>query len=315
VNYTIAKVLSLSAVVCLLSLMLPAGSGRVHAEDASIVRATRVDGAVMKNSAPLKEGDVIQRDDKLETKANSGAVLTWSNGSMLEVYPDTAITLKGVIFESDRKLEKSLLALDKGRVFVKAQVPENIFCQFEISAGGATARTQGAEFAMKYDDAAKTSIFWSLLGAVIIETDTRKARVEGGQQATVKAGANPETPAPMSDKMKDSLLKTSKRLGGSLLVEEESASPGGPLSLKIGGVMNRRGNAPYTVKFKALTKGGSGKIKSIDWSFGDGESASGKEAQHTFTQGVYVVVVQIQDENGQKATAQINISVEENCGC
>jgi hypothetical protein len=119
----------------------------------------------------------------------------------------------------------------------------------------------------------------------------------------------------MTENMKESLNKTSKRLGGSLLVEDDSSSSGGPLSVKIGGVMNRRGNAPYYVKFKALTKGGSGKLKSIRWSFGDGESASGREAQHSFTQGVYVVVVQVEDENGQKVTAQINISAEENCNC
>jgi PKD repeat protein len=99
------------------------------------------------------------------------------------------------------------------------------------------------------------------------------------------------------------------------LVEEETSSTGGPLRIKIGGVKNRRGNAPYAVKFKALIKGGSGRIKSVTWSFGDGESASDKEAQHMFTQGVYVVIVSVEDDNGQKATAQINISVEENCGC
>lgn len=58
-------------------------------------------------------------------------------------------------------------------------------------------------------------------------------------------------------------MKTSKRPGGSLLIEEETTSIGGPLKVKIGGVKNRRGDAPYTVKFKAITSGGSGKIKSI----------------------------------------------------
>ena len=47
-----------------------------------------------KNGVALKEGDVIQRDDKVETKANSVAILTWSNGSMVEIYPETSFTFE-----------------------------------------------------------------------------------------------------------------------------------------------------------------------------------------------------------------------------
>lgn len=314
-KHAMEKVLILSVVICSILFMLTAGAVPARADDASVVRASRVDGNVTKNGVPLKEGDIVQRDEKIAAGANSAALLTWSNGSMVEVYPETTLVLRGVMYEGDRKLEKSLLTLEKGRVFVKAQVPENLFSHFEINAGGISVMTQGAEFAFKYDEGEKKSTIWSLLGVLIVDMDTRKVRIEDGQQVVLKAGTKPENPAPMPEKIRESLGKTSKRLGGSLLVEEETSSTGGPLGIRIGGVMNRRGNAPYTVKFKALTKGGSGRVKSINWSFGDGESASGKEAQHTFTQGVYVVIVQVEDENGQKATAQLNISVEENCGC
>ncbi|MBZ0155329.1 MAG: FecR domain-containing protein [Alphaproteobacteria bacterium] len=309
------KVTVLRVVFCALFLTVAAWSGPVRAEDASVIRASRVDGAVTKNGAPLREGDIVQRDEKIVTGANSAALLSWSNGSMVEIYPDTALMVRGVTYESDRKLEKSLLSLEKGRIFAKAQVPEHLFNHFEVSSGGVVVMTQGAELALKYEEAEKKSTAWSLLGVVIVDMETQKVRIEDGQQAVVRAGAKPENPVAIQEKVKEGLVKTSKRLGGSLLADEEIASPGGPLSVKIGGVKNRRGNAPYTVKFKALVRGGSGKIKSIDWSFGDGESASGKEAKHTFTQGVYVVVLQVEDENGQKSTAQLNISVEENCGC
>jgi hypothetical protein len=285
-----------------------------HAEDASVVRATRVDGTVTKNGIPLKEGDIVQRDEKIETKGNSAAVLTWSNGSIVEIYPETSIILKGVIFESDRNMEKTLLTLEKGRIFAKAQVPEHLFTHFEISAGNIPIMTQGAEFALKYDDAKKEFTIWSILGRVVVDMGVNKLRVDDGQQAVQKIGGSIAAPVQMQDKTKDSLMKVSKRLGGSLLIEEELAS-GGPLKVKIGGVKNRRGDAPYTVKFKAIIGGGSGRIKSIRWDFGDGESAAGKEAQHTFTQGVYAVVLTVEDENGQKATSQLNISVEEACGC
>jgi hypothetical protein len=289
-----------------------------YAEDASVVRATQVDGAVLKNGSPMKDGDTVQRDDKIEAKANSAAILTWSNGSIVQMYQDTTLTLQGVMFEADRKMEITLLKLEKGRVFIKAQVPEHLFTHFEMNVGGSTVKTQGSEFALKYDDSKKEITVWSLLGRVVVDAASGTLRVDDGQQAVQKIGAGSSimlaTPLPMQDNIKNSLTNVSKKLGGSLLVEEE-LSAGGPLKVKIGGVRNRRGDAPYTVKFKAIVGGGSGRIKSIRWDFGDGESVMGKEAQHTFTQGVYAVVLTVEDENGQKATAQLNISVEQACGC
>lgn len=287
----------------------------VSAQDASVVRATQVDGTATKNGVPLKEGDVIQRDDKVETKANSAAILTWSNGSMVEIYPETSLTLKGISYEGDLKLEKTLLSLEKGRIFAKAQVPEHLLSHFEISVGNVPVITQGAEFAFQYEESEKKFTIWSLIGSVVVDMGIKRIRIEDGQQAVIKAGGTPEAPVPMTDGTRESLIKVSKRLGGSLLIEEETASTGGPLKVKVGGVRNRRGDAPYNVKFKAIISGGSGKIKSIRWDFGDGESSVGKEGQHTFTQGVYIVAVTVEDENGQKATAQITISAEESCGC
>jgi hypothetical protein len=300
------------------SYFIVLGSGiPVSAQDASIVRATRVDGTVTKNGAPLKEGDIIQRDDKIVTKDKSAALLTWSNGSMVEIYPKTSLILKGVVFERDRKMEKTLLVLERGRLFTKAQVPEHIFTHFEIRVGNTLpVLTQGAEFAIKYDDSQKEVKIWSLIRDVVVRLYLHRIRVEEGQQVVLKLDGKPETPIEMSDRMKKALIKVSKRLGGSLLIEEEITSTGGPLMVKIGGVKNRRGDVPYTVKFKAIIGGGSGKIRSISWNFGDGETAEGKEVQHTYTMdGVYVVTLRVEDENGQKATSQITISAEEECAC
>jgi hypothetical protein len=312
VNQVIKSILMTGILFCCIAVafIIPAS-----AQDASVVRATQVDGAAAKNGVALKEGDVIQRDDKVETKANSAVVLTWSNGSMVEIYPETSLTLKGISYEGDLKLEKTLLSLEKGRIFAKAQVPEHLLSHFEIIAGNVPVITQGAEFALKYEESEKKFTVWSLIGRVVVDMGVKRIRIEDGQQVVMKAGGTPEMPIPMPGKTRDALIKVSKRLGGSLLIEEETVSTGGPLKVKVGGVRNRRGDAPYNVKFKAIISGGSGKIKSIRWDFGDGESSMGKEAQHTFTQGIYLVVITAEDENGQKATAQITISAEESCAC
>jgi hypothetical protein len=285
------------------------------AQDASVVRVTRVDGTVTKDGRPLKEGDILQRDEKIMTGPTSAAVLTWTNGSIAEVYPETILLLRGIVFEGEKKLEKTLLTLERGRLFMKAQVPEHLFKYCEISVGSFQIMTQGAELALRYEESESRATVWSLIGVVLAESGGQKARIEEGQQVMLKSGAKPEAPAAMAERTRDALNKTSKRLGGSLLIEDEPAAAGGPLQVRIGGVKNRRGNAPYTVTFKALVRGGSGRIKAIHWSLGDGKQASGREVQHTFTQGVYAVSVQAEDENGQKASAQLNISVEEECGC
>ncbi|MEK7838454.1 MAG: hypothetical protein AAB328_10795, partial [candidate division NC10 bacterium] len=56
--------------------ILLAHSAPATAQDASIIRATRVDGTVTRNDRPLKEGEVVGRDDRIVAAPNSAAVLT-----------------------------------------------------------------------------------------------------------------------------------------------------------------------------------------------------------------------------------------------
>ncbi|WP_310450395.1 PKD domain-containing protein [Sulfuritalea sp.] len=290
------------------------------AEDASIVRIAQSDGSVeirrggAKDWKPAKEGDVLERGDRIAARDKSAVLLSWSNGSMAKLYPNTEIELAGVSFDLEKKLEQTILELVKGRVFAKAQVPEHLFADFQIRMGGLGTRAQGAEFALNFDPEKKTTTAWSILGRVVADTGTEILRIDEGSQATIQAGVKPGGTVVMDDKIKQSLAKVSKDLGGSLLIDDVGAA-GGEFAVKIGGVVSRRGNAPYKVGMKALAKGGSGKLKSVSWEFGDGESAKTKDVEHTFTQGLYVVILRAEDENGEKATAQTAISVEADCGC
>lgn len=292
------------------------------AEDGSSVRIGQSDGTVeiVKGGAakPAKEGDVLDRGDRLVVREKSAALLMWSNGSMMKVYPNTEIALAGVSFDLEKKMEKTILDLDRGRVFVKAQVPEHLFMEMKLRMGGLEVRSQGAEFALAHDPAKKSATAWTLVGRVVADVGMERLRIDPGQQGGISdAGGKPakDDAKSMDDRIRQSLAKVSKDMGGSLLTEEVGAAPGGKLLAKIGGVANRRGNTPFKVNFKALVGGGSGKIKSIAWDFGDGESAATKEVEHTFTQGLYVVILRVEDENGEKASAQTGISVEADCGC
>lgn len=306
----------------LLTLALLMWCVLVRAEDVSVVRISQADGSIeirksgAENWQPAKEGDVLERGDRIKAGDKSAAVLMWSNGSMARLYPGSEVGLAGVSFDLEKKMEKSFLDLDKGRVFVKAQVPEHLFMEMKIRMAGLEVRSQGAEFALAYEADKKSYTAWTLLGRVVADVGGELLRIDDGQQASAASGgkAAKDDVKPMDDKIRQSLTKVSKELGGSLLTEEVGAA-GGKLVAKIGGVANRRGNAPFKVNFKALAGGGSGKVKAIHWDFGDGESAATREAEHVFTQGLYVVILRVEDENGEKASAQTGISVETDCGC
>lgn len=307
----------------LLTIVLMFWGALAWADDASTVRITQSDGNIEilrsgnKDWKPAKEGDILERGDRIAARDKSAALLLWTNGSMARLYPNTELAVAGVTFDLEKKMEKTLLDLDKGRVFVKAQVPEHLFMEMKIRMGSFEIRSQGAEFALSYDAEKKSYTASTVLGRLVAGSGSELLRIDDGQQASVAADtklSKAETRS-MDDKLKLSLSKVSKDMGGSLLIDEVSANAGGKLAAKIGGVANRRGNAPFKVNFKAFVNGGSGKVKSILWDFGDGESATTKEAEHVFTQGLYVVILRVEDENGEKASAQTGISVEADCGC
>lgn len=309
---------------CAFVLILLTWAGAARADEASSVRIAQSDGnvAIRKSGQawrPARDGDLLERGDRVAARDKSAAVLLWSNGSMVKVYPETEIAVVGVTFDLEKRMETTVLDLEKGRLFVKAQVPDNLFTDFKIRMGLLEARTQGAEFAIAPDAQKKSFTAWVVYGRVTSDlTAWARARIEEGRQATIATGAKPDLAnlnKPMDERTWQALSKVSRDLGGSLRTDEFSAGPGGKLVARIGGVTSRRGNTPYKLSFKALSAGGSGRIKSILWEFGDGTTATGREADHTFITGLYTVVLRIEDANGQKASAQVGILAQVDCGC
>src|SRR5918999_1246982 len=72
------------------------------------------------------------------------------------------------------------------------------------------------------------------------------------------------------------------------------------------------GFAPVTFEFEANITGGTGPY-GISWDFGDGSEESDEQTvEHTFEEaGIYNVVVTITDENGQEASDNLEITVNE----
>jgi glucose/arabinose dehydrogenase len=69
------------------------------------------------------------------------------------------------------------------------------------------------------------------------------------------------------------------------------------------------GSAPLTVSFDARTSSDpDGDPLTYRWAFGDGESAAGSTASHTYAPGDYTAVLTVDDGRGRTGTAQVRIS-------
>ncbi|MBM9513983.1 PKD domain-containing protein [Desulfogranum marinum] len=78
------------------------------------------------------------------------------------------------------------------------------------------------------------------------------------------------------------------------------------------GITTSTGKAPLTVSFSASSSTDpDGTIENYTWNFGDGSSASGVSATHTYTtEADYIATLQVMDDKGMTATARTTIAVD-----
>lgn len=71
------------------------------------------------------------------------------------------------------------------------------------------------------------------------------------------------------------------------------------------------GDSPLTVSFAVVAEGGSQVYTDYQWSFGDGQTATGPYATHTYvTAGRYPVHVYVTDTNGDNASDNLSVTVK-----
>src|SRR5215203_2883942 len=96
--------------------------------------------------------------------------------------------------------------------------------------------------------------------------------------------------------------------------EEEELAEEEPTELLTAEIISNatEGIAPATFEFQSNLTGGTGPY-TINWDFGDGSEGSDEQSvAHTFEEaGIYNVVVTVTDENGQEASNNLEITVNE----
>ncbi len=90
--------------------------------------------------------------------------------------------------------------------------------------------------------------------------------------------------------------------------DDNSASTGLTASLEVTGTS---GNAPYTVTFNGTgSKSAAGNVARYAWDFGDGNSSTSAQPQHTYTvPGNYTATLTVFDTDNRSATASTVINV------
>ena len=90
--------------------------------------------------------------------------------------------------------------------------------------------------------------------------------------------------------------------------------PPGDDELKaVANVSTTSGLAPLPVSFDASTSTSTNKITAYSWDFGDGDTATGITANHTYAMpGEYAATLRITDEHGASAIATIPVTVKQN---
>ncbi len=101
-----------------------------------------------------------------------------------------------------------------------------------------------------------------------------------------------------------------------------AASPGPFIERNLGGGQASAPTAAFTwssngttADFRDLTTSGSAAITEWSWDFGDGATASSRDATHTYpSNGTYPVRLTVRDENGLQAVAAGQVDVQNSGG-
>ncbi|HEV2250887.1 MAG TPA: FecR domain-containing protein [Candidatus Limnocylindria bacterium] len=144
--------------------------------------------------APITDGDIVSGGDTVRTAADSHGVLTFFDGTTVELEPDTEVTITTLqASASGDKVVEMTQALGRSwHVVTHLASPSS---KYEIRTGASTAAVRGTAFevAILADGVTKTI---TTDGDVSTSAQGTEVHVLAGQMTTVAQGAPPPPPQP-----------------------------------------------------------------------------------------------------------------------
>ncbi len=138
---------------------------------------------------PLGDTRQVLAGSEVRTGPDSAVTLNWVNGSRIRLGPETSVRVRKCSLNTNTKATTSLFDLDMGRIWVRVLSMVGGKSKFEIRTPTATAGVRGTVFFVEVDRTGSTAVA-VYEGAVEVATDTGRATVGEGQQATVGPGGS-----------------------------------------------------------------------------------------------------------------------------
>ncbi|MEM1401905.1 MAG: cellulose binding domain-containing protein [Pseudomonadota bacterium] len=294
------------------------GAGSDPGDGANAVPAANATADQQSGSAPLTVSF-----DGSESQDADGDTLSyhWDFGdgtTSTDVSPAKTFDAPGSysvsMFVSDGQDSSSTKTID---IVVSDATPASAACSYEIKNGwnsgftaevviknNGTSAINGWSVNLTYPDGSQISGTWNSTysgsNPYVIENASYNGKIEPGQSTSF--GFNAQRPH-------EGAPNVSPELGG---ICSTSAAVNEPPVAQIA-ASSLSGEAPFTVSFDGSgSSDADGDALSYQWLFGDGATASGANATHTFeTAGAYEATLTVYDGLAESAPVSLTISVRE----
>lgn len=163
------------------------------------------------DAQPAKKGLVLKEGDKIKTGADSEALLQWSSGHKIKVYPLTNISIDQLAKRAGS--EKISLNVESGKMFAKANKLKSPDSKFSVSTPTAVAGVRGTEFMVNVQED-QTSTVSLLEGSLEVVTGVTETILEANMQLEVMTGmTEPPAPSALPADVKSEMESESKSIG------------------------------------------------------------------------------------------------------
>lgn len=140
------------------------------------------------------DGDILAGGDRVRTGAASYALITFFDGSTLEVEPTTTVTVTAAVTNANGSITIQITQTI-GRTWASVQKLARADSKFEIITPTSTAAVRGTAFLTEVDRTGATSV-QTTDGTVEVSAQGQTVAVTAGQITTVQPGAPPTQPVP-----------------------------------------------------------------------------------------------------------------------
>ena len=149
--------------------------------------------------AVRRVGEVLLQHDKLKTDKNAKVEIQFDDGSLMQMYGDSIISLQEYSY-SKTKGRSANVKLDNGSLFANVNRLRKA-SGFQVTTVTAVAGVRGTQFYVALDEKKEMKVE-VYKGEVEVASDNKKVSVKSGNETKVEQGGDPEAPKKITNPRK-----------------------------------------------------------------------------------------------------------------